>query len=291
MEKRKKEVSEEEKEKEREKEISEKEEKEKEVEGIINGNKIQELSEDLKKESDAGEEYGSEEETEEPAVEINEPPKPEEESKGKSKEENKEKPDSSEKDTKKLVILIVSLFAVIILIILGLRYFYANYSTPEYPAYTYNNFNFVKIAGLWHTQWQQDDKLYNVHLRYGPKESEDIPYYAESASFEPTGTLYLTFDPGENLKYVALASTELSLSLANTFNITPIAACAINDSAACSSRPIITCNNTNDAVIYIQQAEYPSITTKENCLIIQGNGEDLVRAADKVLWIWYGIIT
>ena len=46
----------------------------------------------------------------------------------------------------------------------------------------------------------------------------------------------------------------------------------------------------NDAVIYIKEAEQPSVTTKENCLIIQGYKEDLVRAADKVLWIWYGII-
>lgn len=205
--------------------------------------------------------------------------------------EKEELKKSSDKDTKKLVILILSLLALFAITFIISKYFYTYRSTPEYPQYTYNGFKFVKIAGLWHTQWQQDDRLYNVHLRYGPKESEDIPYYEQDTSFTPTGTIYITFYPLEsNLAYIALASTELSLSLANTFNITPIAACYKNETEACKTRPIITCENTDDAVIYIKEAEQPSITAKGNCLIIQGYKEDLVRAADKVLWIWYGII-
>lgn len=299
----------EEKESEEEKETEEeKEEKEKEVVDIINGYNNEESVEKIKTEPEESEkdeivddEINKEEEQEKnkekTAEEIINPSKEYkeeiiEENKEKATEEeeiNKEKKSRSDKDTKKLVILILSLFAIFIITLLVSRYLYANNSTPENPSYTYGGFRFVKISGLWHTQWQQNDKLYNVHLRYGPRESEDIPYYAESSSFDPTGTLYITFDPGRDLKYVALASAELSLSLANTFNMTPIAACT-NNETGCGTRPIITCDNTGDAVIYIQQAAQPSITTKENCLIIQGQGEDLVRAADKVLWIWYGII-
>ena len=206
-------------------------------------------------------------------------------------EEIKERKISQDKDTKKLVILILSFLALFVVTFSVSMYFYKYHSTPEYPKYTYNGFKFVKIAGLWHTQWQQNNRLYSVHLRYGPKESEDIPYYEQNPSFNHTGTIYITFDPlGSNLAYVALASTEISLSLANTFNITPIAACYRNETESCASRPIITCDSTNDAVIYIKEAANPSITTKGNCLIIEGYKEDLVRATDKVLWIWYGII-
>lgn len=204
-------------------------------------------------------------------------------------EEIEEEATTSDKDTKKLVIMILSFLAILLIIFIVSKYLYAYYSTPEYPQYTYNGFEFVKIAGLWHTKWQKDNNLYSVRLRYGPKESEDIPFYEEGAPFTPTGKIYITFDPGQGKKYVALAGTELSLSLANTFNITPVAACTKNETG-CSTRPIITCDNTEDAVIYIKEATPPSITARNNCLIIQGDGENLVRAADKVLWIWYGII-
>jgi len=255
--------------------------------------KNEEIEEKDEKEEEIEDIMGKVDEKEKKEIEENKETKEDDEEKTEEKQEIKneesEKIKSSDKDTKKLVILLCSVLVIFIITFMISRYFYNNYSTPEYPQYEYNGFKFVKIAGLWHTQWQQDDKLYNVHLRYGPKESEDIPYYAESSSFDPTGTIYITFDPGESKKYVALASTELSLSMANTFNITPIAACTENKTG-CGTRPIITCKNTEDAVIYIKEAAEPSITTKENCLIIQGDGEDLVRAADKILWIWYGVI-
>ncbi len=274
--------------KDKNKELEEKEkdndEKEKEVEGIMgNIEKINEEKEKRPEENEKKHKGAKEKEIEN---------REEEQEKAEENiEKNKEKPKSSDKDTKKLVILIISLLAFFAVAFFTSKYFYEHYSTPQNPQYTYNGFKFVKIAGLWHTQWQQDNRIYNVHLRYGPRESEDIPYYEEGLSFNNTGKIYITFDPtGSSLAYVALAGTEMSLSLSNTFNITPIAACYRNETEACSTRPIITCDNTDDAVIYIKEAQQPLITTKNNCLIIEGDKEDLVRAADKVLWIWYGII-
>jgi hypothetical protein len=162
---------------------------------------------------------------------------------------------------------------------------------PKLPEYTYNGFKFVKIAGLWNTQWQNGNNLFNIHLRYGPRESENVPYFVENPAHVKNDSLtYITFDPGENKGYVALASAEISLNLVRTFNTTPIAACSKNETSPCYTRPIITCSNTEDRVIYIKEDPETKITVDRNCLIIQGLGEDLVRAADKVIWIWYGII-
>ena len=209
----------------------------------------------------------------------------------KTLEEEKEeivKPDTK-KDTKKLVIVIlfiISLFAV---------FFVAKYifsSKLNYPSYTYNGFTFVKIQGLWHTNWQRGNELFSVHLRYGPKESEDVLIFSkeENEIFNVTDDLYITFDPGLNLKYVALAASELSLNLFRVFNITPIAACTQNLTTSCHDRPIITCDNTDEAVIYLKEASPTKIILESNCVTIQGEGEELVRAADKVVWIQYGII-
>ena len=162
---------------------------------------------------------------------------------------------------------------------------------PKYETYTYNGFTFTKIEGLWHTEWQQGNNLYSVHLRYGPRECKDIKIYSLSNnSFRINKTVYITFDPGEVLGYIALASTELSLNLYNTFHISPIASCTENTTQACYKRPIVTCANTNASVIYIRKANETGAFINGNCLIIQGQNEDMVQVADKVIWTWYGII-
>lgn len=199
------------------------------------------------------------------------------------------RPDTK-KDTKKLVIaalFIVGLFAI---------FFISKYIFSEgkkIPSYTYNGFEFVKMQGLWHTNWQRENEIFSVHLRYGPKESEDIPLLGveEDEKFNVTDELYITFDPGLSLRYVALAASELSLNLLKVFDMKPIGACNKNLTTACHDRPIITCDNTDEAVVYLKEEAPTKITLRSNCIIIQGEGEELVRAADKVIWIQYGIIT
>ncbi len=202
-------------------------------------------------------------------------------------EEEVVRPDTK-KDTKKLVIValfIIALFAIFFVS----KYIFS--MEKKYPSYNYNGFDFIKIQGLWHTNWQRENEIYSVHLRYGPRESEDVPIVTlENEEFNVTNDLYITFDPGLNLKYVALAASELSLNLIKVFNITLIAACTQNLTTACHNRPIITCGNTDEAVIYLKEEKPTKITLESNCIIIQGEGEELVRAADKVIWIQYGII-
>lgn len=203
--------------------------------------------------------------------------------------EDKENEIADKKETKKLLI---TLGIIAIICIAFLVWIYASKEkTPKYETYEYNGFTFTKIEGLWHTQWQRGNNLYSVHLRYGPLESKDIIIYRVSNdSFRINKTVYITFDPGEELGYIALASTELSLNLYNTFHINPIAACTKNTTPPCYKRPIVTCATTNESVIYIRKANETGVFINERCMMIQGQDEDIVRAADKVIWVWYGII-
>jgi hypothetical protein len=192
-------------------------------------------------------------------------------------------------ETKRLLLLLGIIAALCIGFIL---WFSMTRDKPiKYETYDYNGFTFTKIEGLWHTQWQRGNNLYNVHLHYGPKESEDITIYRYGDnSFKINKTVYITFDPGNELGYIALASTELSLSLYNTFGIMPTGACTENITKPCAKMPIINCTNTDESVIYIRKADKTNVMFKDNCLVIEGKDSEIVRAANKVIWIWYGII-
>ena len=72
-------------------------------------------------------------------------------------------------------------------------------------------------------------------------------------------------------------------------NIEPIAACSKNHSA-CSDRPIKNCDNTDVPVILVKQDPVAFVEQRGNCLIVQGNDFELVKAADKLLLYLFGIV-
>jgi len=195
----------------------------------------------------------------------------------------------TKKDTRKLLILVGAVLGVFIFFFL-IKFFYNR--TVEYPSYNYNGFEFVKVAGLWRTDWQRGNKIFTIRLRYGPKESEKVPiYFGEDQSFNASEGIYITFEPLDNdLAYIAIAGSEMGLSLSNVFNVGATAACYRNVTEHCHKRPIVTCENTNTPVIFIKSDEETKITLDKKCLTIQGRKEEIIRAADKIIWIWYGII-
>tara|TARA_Y100000310_G_scaffold306585_1_gene347859 strand:- start:189 stop:788 length:600 start_codon:yes stop_codon:yes gene_type:complete len=182
------------------------------------------------------------------------------------------------------VIIIMAIFAI--LFIIGKLF------PQNYQGYDYNGFSFIKGKDMWFTQIQPpgENKLYTIELRYGPRDLEEIPIIGDPKIFLTRNKTYITFDPyGDNLKYVGLAIGDIDLNLIKVLGIEPIAACTKNHSA-CSDRPIKNCENTNAPIILIQQDPISFVEQKENCLIVQGNGFELVKAADKLLLYLYGIM-
>ncbi|MBI2142031.1 hypothetical protein HYU15_00900, partial [Candidatus Woesearchaeota archaeon] len=142
-------------------------------------------------------------------------------------------------------------------------------------------------------QWKQDRQLYNLRLHFNPYQVENVSIIGDEG-WSARESMFITFDPeeGEKFSYTALAAAELSLSLNNAFGITPVAACTENVTAGCASRPVVGCGSApaNSSVIYLKEGSPAEITLQGGCATIQGRGEELVRAAEKAIYQWYGII-
>ncbi len=157
--------------------------------------------------------------------------------------------------------------------------------------YMYNGFVFIYQDNLWHTKWQRGDVLYNAHFHYGPLDVIDVPVIGYLNPDLDTSKFYITFDPLEkNISLIGLGSAELGLSLVKVMGVKITPACYRNVTKACYTRPIITCDNTEEGVIFIKSDEITKVTLDDNCITIQGKGDNLLKSVDKVLFNLYGII-
>lgn len=161
--------------------------------------------------------------------------------------------------------------------------------------YVYEGYSFVFANGLWYTQVQNiaGTSIFDIPLHYGPEALKDIKIEGNfnSTIFNSNKEIYITFDPlGQNLNYVALAVGEFDQTIIQAFNKAPVAACDKNETAACQDRPIITCENTNKPVLYLKQEIETKVIFKDNCMIVQGTGPDIVRATNRLLLSLYGIM-
>ena len=196
-------------------------------------------------------------------------------------------------ETKKFLIgtaiVCVILFFVIFF---GIKWIYPESTTL--PSMEYNGFEFKKMSGLWHTTWMKDGQPYTVTLRYNPEEVETVLMMGAISTNFSKHQIYLSFDPTSNaseFKYTALANAEISLSLVKAFAKEPIAACIKNETDACKNRPIVTCEDKDKAVIVVSANGDPAILMKNNCIILKGEGLNILKSTDKLLYTWYKIMT
>ena len=162
--------------------------------------------------------------------------------------------------------------------------------------YLYDSvYSFVKFDGLWYAQLvsPQGTRLYNIQFRYGPREVENIKIEGtlNTEILNNATEYYVTFNPtGQNFSSIALAVGDFNTHMTNIFFKKPIAACDKNETLACANRPIITCDNTDKLVIYVKEANNSGVYFDDNCIVVEGNGFDLVKGVDRVLYDFYGII-
>jgi hypothetical protein len=214
--------------------------------------------------------------------------KPEEAPKPPEQKAPEPKPEEEAKTTRNFIIAAVIVIVAFIAVFALYKYYAGVENNPKVIV---NGFVFEYYAGLWNTQWQREGNIYNVRLHYNPKQVEDLQLTGKAdARFNQPET-YITFDPSEeNLSYVALSAAELSMSMTTSFNITPIAACSKNETDACSIRPIINCENTNASVIYLKNQAPTLLEFRGNCIVLQGQDAELLRAAERFLYSWYRIL-
>ncbi len=214
------------------------------------------------------------------------------------KDHEEHKPENYNKGEKEgsdwILYISIAIIVLVIGTIVGVRYFYN--PKPDIEKYTYNGFEFRKLGDIWYVRVQPEgqNNLFKVPLHATPRDVKNISVVGDidNEKFNKK-EIYITFDPdlsGEKeLKYVALSSAELSLSMAQALGAVPIAACSRNETAACADRPIKDCSS-NDSVIYLKEAPEPKVTFQGSCVLVEGKDYDIVRATDRLLLWWYGIM-
>lgn len=195
------------------------------------------------------------------------------------------------KDSDSMKFLIIGLVVIVVAIAAGFAIVKYLPQKQNTEVFTYNNFLFTKLGGLWWTQVQKGNTIYDVSLHYSPKEVENITVNGSLDSRFNRAGVYLAFDPTvEEQKYVALAAGQLSLNLARAIEMTPVAACTKNITDACANRPIVTCDNTDLPVIFLDITQDARVLLSGNCIIVSGKDREILRAAERLLYYWYGIV-
>ncbi|PIN70535.1 hypothetical protein COV93_01080 [Candidatus Woesearchaeota archaeon CG11_big_fil_rev_8_21_14_0_20_43_8] len=161
--------------------------------------------------------------------------------------------------------------------------------------YMYNGYSFVKAMDLWHTEIADNKKnrLYELAVRYSPKEVLDIKVAGPGLDKDVMNmsTIYISHDPDSaNMNYVALAAAEITLSVSGVIGMDVKAACMKNITGVCETIPIKTCADKDSFVLEIYDGEQTAVIFDGNCIKIQGRQEELMRAADRLLFEWLGII-
>ncbi|MBI5393561.1 hypothetical protein HZA96_06870 [Candidatus Woesearchaeota archaeon] len=229
-----------------------------------------------------------------------------------------DQPISESKQTKYLIISIIVIILIVVGIILIPKFYTPKLKTIDNllddaatkknseTSFVYNGFSFVKKDGTWYTHIQNslDLRTYTIAMHFSPKEVENITIEGNLLDF--LGQLhkinnlssldyqsYFTFDPiGTELSYIAVASGEMHTILRDLSGIDLIASCTNDNDPACqkNTTQIITCENTKEPVIFFKEANTTAIIIKNNCLTIQGAQYGLIRATDRLLYKFYGIV-
>ena len=157
--------------------------------------------------------------------------------------------------------------------------------------YMYNDHSIIYYNSVWNTQLRGGETLYDVTFNHGPKDVEDIEIIGElSEEFIKTDQFYITFDPeGKDLKHIAVANYGLSSGLAIAFRL-PLKAGCTKNTAGCENQLLITCDDKNKSIFFFKEDNETKIIYDDNCVIIQGSANEIIRAKDKLLYTWYGII-
>lgn len=165
-----------------------------------------------------------------------------------------------------------------------------NDELPQDQGYHYNQYSFILFDGLWYTEVQYENKNFQVPLHFGARDLENVSIVGRLDDGFEKPEVYLAFNPLESDDYVGVVLGELSQNLALVIHRQPIGACDRNETPACLERPIVNCSQTDKAIVMLVQDDGPKIELKGNCVVLKGKEYDLVKAADRMILLWYGIM-
>ncbi|MEK6938161.1 MAG: hypothetical protein AABX04_03890 [Nanoarchaeota archaeon] len=163
----------------------------------------------------------------------------------------------------------------------------------EKEGYVYDGYSFVFVDGLWWTEVNRFGTLLKIPLHFGAREVDNVSIIGQldTKGFNAGDSIYIAIDPNIANKYYSLALSELSFNIVKGIDKQIVTSCTENNSI-CDNRTIVNCENTQGKpVVQLAVENTTKIEFKGTCIKIAGNGYDLVRATDRVLLRWYGIMS
>lgn len=204
-------------------------------------------------------------------------------------------------------IIYITILAIIIIAFLIVSFVFpqtgeAIFNLFKKDYYTYNNYEFHYVNGLWITEIydQFTQTVYRVPMHYGPKELEDIEVNGnvnlilkEISQFRGPNnkpTVFVTYDPEENTSKLTLAYFELHQNIGTTFGI-DLLPTITHDIDTVENATIVTCESTSKPVIYLKMGSPESVSYEKGCVIIQGQDEGIIKSVDRFLLNIYGVMS
>ena len=230
----------------------------------------------------------------------------------KVEEFNKAEPSQEEqkKSSEKTLIISISIIALLLVSIIAYGIFYKpqpktledlhvlNLKGRLKPSqgYVYKGvYSFISFDNLWYTQLSspKGEKIYSLALRYSPRDLKDLVIEGNlnTLLFNNQSEFFVTYNPrGKDFASVALAVADFDTHMSKVFEKKPIAACDRNETEACMTRPIVTCEDADKLVLYIKESDKFRTYYNSNCIVVEGKGFDLVKGVDRILYNLYGIM-
>ncbi len=157
--------------------------------------------------------------------------------------------------------------------------------------YLYNGYSFVHADGVWFTEVQRGNQLLQIPLRFGPRELEEVNVAGTlDPAFNEGENVYISYDPSVADKHYSLAASELLLNIVQGQDRNPVGAC-ITDDPVCEGRPIVSCADPQGKpVIELSFGGDPRVEASGTCVRISGEEFGIVKAVDRLLYKWYGVM-
>lgn len=186
---------------------------------------------------------------------------------------------------------------IVILIAIGIGYFGSKFLPErERPVYEFNGYTFKEEGPVVFTQLQVGNDLYTIPLRFGPRDLKDVNIEGNFSRFtylvKTNGFMFLLLDDWEVRNgNLSMAVNEISKNVDKVLHLQTVAACTSNNSACQRlNMSVMSCDDAELPMVYFVPEKDAKIEIDGACITLYGDGEGIVRSADRLLLQWFGIM-